>query len=97
MPSSRRCEEKKGQRSGILHQQDLFIEKSRMRTTELERLTALLRQLDEEYAAKQAQLTDSEKSAKDLLAEKKELDRNLSELEGSLFAQRNTLERLRAR
>jgi chromosome segregation protein len=89
-------EEKKGQRSGILHQQDLFIEKSRMRTTELERLTNLLRQLDEEYAAKQGQLTDSEKSTKDLLAEKKELDRNLSELEGSLFAQRNTLERLRA-
>ena len=32
-------EEKKGQRSGILHQQDMLIEKSRMRTTELERLT----------------------------------------------------------
>ena len=89
-------EEKKGQRSGILHQQDLFIEKSRMRTPELERLTGLLRQLDEEYAAKQGQLTDSDKSTKDLQAEKKELDRNLSELEGSLFAQRNTLERLRA-
>jgi chromosome segregation protein len=89
-------EEKKGQRSGILHQQDLFIEKSRMRTTELERLTGLLRQLDEEYAAKQAQLTDSDKNLDDLAREKKELDRNLSELEGSLFAQRNTLERLRA-
>jgi chromosome segregation protein len=88
-------EEKKGQRSGILHQQDLFIEKSRMRTTELERLTGLLHQLDEEYAAKQAQLTDSDKNVNDLAAEKKELDRNLSELEGSLFAQRTTLERLR--
>ena len=31
-------EEKKGQRSEILHQQDMLIEKSRMRTTELERL-----------------------------------------------------------
>jgi hypothetical protein len=28
-------------------------------------------------------------------AEKKELDRNLSELEGMMFAQRSTLERLR--
>ena len=37
-------EEKKGQRSEILHQQDMHIEKSRMRTTELERLTQLLRQ-----------------------------------------------------
>ena len=45
-------EEKKGQRSEILHQQDMHIEKSRMRTTELERLTQLLRQLDEEVLVK---------------------------------------------
>jgi chromosome segregation protein len=88
-------EEKKGQRSGILHQQDMLIEKSRMRTTELERLTLLLRQLDEEYTAKQTQLTDSGKSVNDLVADKKELDRNLSDLEGAMFAQRSTLERLR--
>ena len=88
-------EEKKGERSGILHQQDMLIEKSRMRTTELERLTGLLRQLDEEYTVKQAQLTESEKSVADLVTEKKELDRGLSELEGTLFAQRSSLERLR--
>ncbi len=88
-------EEKRGQRSEILHQQDMHIEKSRMRTTELERLMLLLRQLDEEYTAKQSQLTDSEKSAGDLIAGKKELDRNLSELEGAMFAQRSSLERLR--
>lgn len=87
-------EVKKGSRSEILHQQDLLIEKSRMRTSELERLTGLLRQLDEEYAAKQTQLSDSRKSIDDLAAEKKALDRNLSELEGSLFAQRTTQERL---
>ena len=89
-------EEKKGQRSGILHQQDMLIEKSRMRTSELERLTGLLGQLDEEYRAKQSQLTDSETSIASLDKEKKELDRNLSELEGTMFAQRTTLERLRA-
>ncbi len=88
-------EEKKGQRSGILHQQDMFIEKSRMRTTELERLTGLQKQLDEEYEAKKAQLTGNEQDVSGLAAEKKELDRNLSELEGSMFAQRSTLERLR--
>ena len=87
-------EVKKGSRSEILHQQDILIEKSRMRTSELERLTGLLRQLDEEYAAKQTQLTDSRKSIEDLAAEKKALDRNLSELEGSLFSQRTTQERL---
>jgi chromosome segregation protein len=88
-------EEKKGQRSEILHQQDMLIEKSRMRTTELERLIQLLKQLDEEFAAKQSQLSDSEKSTSDLLSQKKDLDRTLSELEGSMFAQRSSLERLR--
>jgi chromosome segregation protein len=88
-------EEKKGQRSEILHQQDMLIEKSRMRTTELDRLTQLLRQLDEEFAVKQSQLTDGEKSVSGLLSQKKELDRTLSELEGGLFAQRSSLERLR--
>jgi chromosome segregation protein len=89
-------EEKKGQRSGILHQQDILIEKSRMRTTELERLTGLLRQLDDEYTAKQGQLTDSETSIASLAEEKKQLDRTLSELEGTMFAHRSSLERLRA-
>ncbi|HET6580725.1 MAG TPA: chromosome segregation protein SMC, partial [Methanoregula sp.] len=88
-------EEKKGQRSEILHQQDMLIEKSRMRTTELERLTLLLSQLDEEYTAKQSQLSDSERSVSDLISEKKELDRALAELEGAMFAQRSSLERLR--
>jgi chromosome segregation protein len=88
-------EEKKGHRSEILHQQDMLIEKSRMRTTELERLTLLLSQLDEEYTAKQAQLSDSEKSTSDLVSGKKDLDRTLSELEGAMFAQRSSLERLR--
>ncbi len=88
-------EEKKGQRSEILHQQDMLIEKSRMRTTELERLTLLLSQLDVEYTAKQSQLSDSERSVSDLISEKKELDLALSELEGAMFAQRSSLERLR--
>lgn len=88
-------EEKKGQRSEILHQQDMLIEKSRMRTTELERLTLLMSQLEEEYTAKRAQLSDSEVSASDLISEKKDLDRTLSELEGTMFAQRSSLERLR--
>ena len=88
-------EEKKGQRSEILHQQDMLIEKSRMRTTELERLTQLLRQLDEEYAVKHGQLTDSERSVSDHHSQKKDLDRTLSELESTMFAQRSSLERLR--
>jgi chromosome segregation protein len=89
------AEEKKGIRSGLLHQQDLLIEKSRMRTSELERLTGLLRQLDGEYEAKKNQLSDSDKSISSLGEEKKALDRTLSEIESTFFAQRSTLERLR--
>jgi chromosome segregation protein len=89
------AEAKKGERSGILHQQDMLIEKSRMRTSELERLTALKTQLGEEFAAKQQQLAENEKTVTSLADQKKELDRNLSELEGTLFARRSTLERFR--
>ena len=89
------AEEKKGQRSEILHRQDMLIEKSRMRTTELERLTGLLGQLDAEYAEKQAQMSGNETGVTDCIARKKALDRALSELEGTLFAQRSSLDRLR--
>src|SRR5208283_5233168 len=89
------AEAKKGERSAILHQQDMLIEKSRMRTSELDRLIALQKQLDEEYTAKQEQLAENEGAVAEFLDRKKELDRNLSELESSLFAQRSSLERLR--
>jgi chromosome segregation protein len=89
------AEEQKGERSGILHRQDMLIEKSRMRTTELERLTGLLGQLETEYADKQAQMSGNESGVADCIARKKALDRELSELEGMLFARRASLDRLR--
>jgi chromosome segregation protein len=88
-------EEKKGTRSALLHEQDMLIEKSRMRTTELERLTNLLKQLDEEYAAKKSQAGDSDKNVAGLEDEKKALDRALSEMESELFGHRTTLEHVR--
>jgi len=91
----REIEEKKGIRSALLHEQDMLIEKSRMRTTELERLSGLLKQLDEEYAAKKSQMTESDTSVASLEAEKKALERTLSELESELFAKRGMLERIR--
>jgi len=90
-----KAEEKKGARSALLHEQDMLIEKSRMRTSELERLSGLLKQLDEEFVEKQAQMTDSDKSVAGLNADKKALDRALSELESELLAQRSTLEHVR--
>jgi chromosome segregation protein len=88
------AETKKGERSAILHQQDMLIERSRMRTSELERLTTLQKQLDEEYTAKQEQLNQNERTVAELSDRKKDLDRTLSELESTLFAQRSSLERL---
>ena len=88
-------EGKKGTRSSILQQRDLLIERSRMRTSEIERLTERVRQLESEYADKQVQLADSTTAIGDLEKEKAALDRTLSELESSAFAQRNMLERVR--
>ncbi len=88
-------EEKKGQRSEILHQQDMLIEKSRMRTTELDRLTQLLRQLDEEFAVKQIPVYRRGKVGIRPSFREKRARPYASELEGGLFAQRSSLERLR--
>jgi chromosome segregation protein len=88
-------EEKKGARSAILQQRDLLIERSRMRTSEIERLTERVRQLESEYAGKQVQLADSGKAIEELEKEKADLDLTLSGLESSVFAQRSMLERVR--
>ena len=64
-------EEKKSQRSEILHQQDMHIEKSRMRTTELDRLTLLLDSWMKSTRQSRPSSTDSEMSTGDLIAAKR--------------------------
>ena len=88
-------EGKKELRSKILREQDIFIEKSRMRTSERERLEARIRQIEEELENKQAQVADYSSCMADCEAQKRQIERDLSETESALFARRSTLDRLK--
>jgi chromosome segregation protein len=88
-------EEKKAERSAVLRQQDLLLEKSRMRSSERERMEERARECSGARADKQKQVDELEKNRNALERDIKELDRALSTLEGELFARRGTLERVR--
>ena len=87
-------ENKKELRAKILREQDIFIEKSRMRTSERERLEARTRQIEEELANKQTQAADYASSVTGCEAEKHRIERDLSDAESTLFARRSALDRL---
>jgi len=86
---------KKTRRSELLHEQDLLIEKSRMRTSEIERLEAHLAEVRAGYGNLEAGIGEARKASETSEAEKAALDRRLSETESTLFARRSSLERLR--
>lgn len=86
---------KKTRRSELLHEQDLLIEKSRMRTSEIERLEARLAEVRTGYGTLEAGIGEARKASEASAAEKAALDRRLSETESTLFARRSSLERLR--
>ncbi len=89
------AEEKKGRRSALLREQDLLIEKSRMRTSEMERLEsrlAAIRKGDDDLLK---EIAGAKKGSADLAVEKTSLDRKLSEAESTLFARRSSLERIK--
>jgi len=88
-------EEKKGERSSLLHQKDMLLERSRMRTSERERLEERLKSLLEGFREKTETLDQSRSERERLEKEKYSLDRTLSDRESSVFARRTTLERLR--
>ena len=87
-------ESRKELRAKILREQDIFIEKSRMRTSERERLEVRIRQINEELANKQEQVTEYSSCMADCEAQKREIERELSDAESTLFARRSTLDRL---
>jgi chromosome segregation protein len=88
-------EGKKELRSKILREQDLLIEKSRMRTSERERLDARLAQIEEELTNKQEQVAEYSSCMADCEAQKRQIERDLSEAESTLFARRSALDRLK--
>jgi chromosome segregation protein len=88
-------EGRKELRAKILHEQDILIEKSRMRTSERERLDARVHQIVEELENKQAQVADYASSMADCEAEKHRIERELSDAESTLFGRRSALDRLK--
>jgi chromosome segregation protein len=86
-------ETKKADRSAILHSKDLLLEKSRMRSSERERLEERLHAIEAETGAGERQ--QEEGKVVSLQEEKGDLERELAALEGAVFARRQTLERLR--
>ncbi|MDI6867690.1 chromosome segregation protein SMC [Methanoculleus sp.] len=88
-------ESRKELRAQILREKDLLIEKSRMRSSERERLDARISQIEEELANKQAQLADYSSSLADCEEQKRRVERDLSETESTLFARRSALDRLK--
>ncbi len=88
-------EEKKNERSSLLHQKDMLLEKSRMRTGEKERVEERLQALEAEGTGREQKLTGNAKEMEAFVREKSELDAALSELESSVFARRTTLERVK--
>ena len=88
---------KKTARSEIQREQDLLIEKSRMRTSEKERISVRLEQVDLELSEKSSQCKEYEGLIEKISAEKKVLDQRLSKDEGTLFSNRSALEKLKER
>ncbi len=87
-------EERKELRAKVLREQDIFIEKSRMRTSERERLEVRVRQIEEEVANKQKQVAEYSSLRAGCEAQKRDIERDLSDAESSLFARRSALDRL---
>jgi chromosome segregation protein len=88
-------EEKKGARSDIIHQQDMLLEKSRMRTSERERQAERSRSIEKDIAEKEALQREAASGAEQKAGELELISRELSELESSTFGKRSMLEEIK--
>jgi len=88
-------EEKKGARSSVIHQQDMLLEKSRMRTSERERMAERLATIDGDITQKEDLAKEAAILAEEKNRELEQVSRDLSGLESSSFGKRNMLEEIR--
>jgi chromosome segregation protein len=88
-------EEKKAARANVLRQQDLLLEKSRIRSSEKERLEVSLAALDSEFAEQTARAATCGQEASARSAEGKALEREIAGLDAEAFAKRSALDRVR--
>jgi chromosome segregation protein len=91
-----RLDKFRSQRSDLLKEQDLLIEKSRFRTEEKERLSERLIQAESELNARNGSLEEYSELIKSLEAEKSVIDRELAAGEGRLFENKGALEKVRS-
>ncbi|MDD3977304.1 MAG: chromosome segregation protein SMC [Methanomicrobium sp.] len=89
-------EEKKNKRSEILRDQDILIEKSRMRTEEKERIESRITLIESEISEKSGHVNEHTKLVDSLNAEKKVLESELSKTEGKIFENRSALEKIKS-
>ena len=91
----KQTDERKEARAVLLREQDTLIEKSRLRTSEIERLEGLIRRSEEEKEEKNRTRDECRNRIQVGEARKEAMDRELSALESRLFASRSSLERAR--
>ena len=85
-------EELRKERADLQHEQDMLIEKMRMRSSETERLDKQMALLDEESREKKEQIAEYTALIQSNSEEKKILDQVLSRAEGALFKARSSQE-----
>jgi len=90
-----RADKTRAVRADLLHQQDILIEKSRIRTSERERLEARFSQISAEYAEKEGQCAEYGRCSARVDEEKAALEIALSRTESNLLAHRSSLEKLK--
>ncbi|MDD1719814.1 MAG: chromosome segregation protein SMC [Methanoregulaceae archaeon] len=88
-------EEKRGERSAVLREQDLLLEKSRMRTSERERLEERLRAIEAEVSTRGTGRDEAARRIAGYQEQFKTLEREIAASEAEAFAKRSALDRVR--
>ena len=91
----RLLEEKKGERSGVLREMDMLLEKSRFRTIEKERLEEQVQILDREIQDRRSKGTGFSSGVAEIKAKREALEREMSTLQTDLLTRRSALEKVR--
>ncbi|PWR71925.1 chromosome segregation protein SMC [Methanospirillum lacunae] len=86
---------KKDQRSDLLREQDIMIERSRMRSAEEDRLRSRVALLQRDLASGKVTEEEASKNLEALETEKLEYDRRVGLLDTNLYSKRDEQERLR--
>jgi chromosome segregation protein len=91
----RLLEEKKGERAAVLREMDMLLEKSRLRTTEKERLEEQVTSLDREIEARRSQGEGFSSGLGGIKAKRETIEREMSRLQTDLLTRRSALEKVR--